>query len=108
MNIEAKIETPTTIRDRVVDAFGFNEPSALDLVDRSKFADEDAFLDAAVKAEMERRAPHTRTFAQVLNLMTSTGATLTHRPQSVPAVTLPRIALLHLNWEQLLKDTRQI
>lgn len=60
MNIEAKIEAPTTIRERVVDAFGFNEPSALDLVDRSKFADEDAFLDAAVKAEMERSNPEYR------------------------------------------------
>lgn len=60
MNIEAKIETPTTVRERVSAAFGFDEPSALDLVDRSSFANEDAFWDAAVTAEMERSNPEYR------------------------------------------------
>lgn len=60
MNIEAKIETPTTIRERVSEALGFNEPSALDLVDRSKYRDEEDYIDAAVKAELERSNPEYR------------------------------------------------
>lgn len=60
MEINARIDTPDTVRERVSAAFGFDEPSALDIVDRSSFADEDAFLDAAVKAEMERSNPEYR------------------------------------------------
>lgn len=60
MNIDARIETPDTVRERVADALGFNEPSPLDLVDRSKYHDEDSYLDAATKAELERTNPEYR------------------------------------------------
>lgn len=60
MEIEARIDTPETIRERVANALGFDEPSALDLVDRNKYRDEDSYLDAAVKAELERSTPEYR------------------------------------------------
>lgn len=60
MEMNARIDTPETIRERVVEAFGFNELSALDLVDRSDYHDEDGYLDAAAKAELERNNPEYR------------------------------------------------
>lgn len=60
MKMNARIDTPETIRERVAAAFGFNEPSALDAVDRSKYGSEDAYIDACVKAEMERSNPEYR------------------------------------------------
>lgn len=60
MEINARIDTPETVRERAAEAFGFNEPSALDLVDRSKYRNEEDYIDAAVKAEMERSDPEYR------------------------------------------------
>lgn len=60
MELDARIDTPDTVRERVAAALGFNEPSALDLVDRSRYSDEDSYLDAATKAELERSTPEYR------------------------------------------------
>lgn len=52
-----KIETSDTTRAAVAEKLGFNQPSALDLVSRSAYASDDAYLDAVVKAEMKRSDP---------------------------------------------------
>lgn len=51
------IETKETTRARVKAAFGFDQPSALDLVKRSDYPDDESYLGAAAKAEMERSDP---------------------------------------------------
>ena len=60
MNINANIETADTVREKVKSALGFDCASALDLVRREDFADDEAYLDAAVKAELERANPEYR------------------------------------------------
>lgn len=42
MNINANIETAGTVREKVKSALGFDCASALDLVRRENFADEEA------------------------------------------------------------------
>lgn len=63
MEMNARIDTPESIRERTMKAFGFNEPSALDAVDRSKYGSEDAYIDACVKAEWSVAIPNTAPFA---------------------------------------------
>lgn len=60
MNINANIETAGTVREKVKSALGFDCASALDLVRREDFADDEAYLDAAAKAELERSSPECR------------------------------------------------
>lgn len=60
MNINANIETAGTVREKVKTALGFDCASALDLVRREDFADDEAYLDAAAKAELERSSPEYR------------------------------------------------
>ena len=60
MNINAHIETADTVREKVKTALGFDCASALDLVRREDFADEEAYLDAVAKAELERSSPEYR------------------------------------------------
>lgn len=60
MNINANIETADTVREKVKSALGFDCASALDLVRREDFADDEAYLDAAAKAELERSSPEYR------------------------------------------------
>ena len=60
MNINANIETAGTVREKVKSALGFDCASALDLVRREDFANEEAYLDAAAKAELERSSPEYR------------------------------------------------
>lgn len=54
MNINANIETAETVREKAKAALGFDLSSALDLVKRGDYDSEEAYLDAAVKAEMAR------------------------------------------------------
>lgn len=54
MNINANIETAESIKERAKAAFGFDLPSALDLVKRSDYDSDEAYLDACTRAEMER------------------------------------------------------
>lgn len=55
--MEVRVETSETKRAKIAERLGFDQPSALDLVDRRDYQSEDAYLDAAVKAEMERNSP---------------------------------------------------
>lgn len=57
MSEKIEIVTQGSLREKAAEKMGFNQPSALDLVSRSDYATEEAFLDAAVKAEMERSNP---------------------------------------------------
>lgn len=57
MDESIRIVTRDTTRAEVAEKLGFNQPSALDLVSRSKYDSDDAYLDAVVKAEMERSDP---------------------------------------------------
>lgn len=54
MNINAHLETADSVRERAKSALGFDMSSALDLVNREAFASDEAYLDAATKAELER------------------------------------------------------
>lgn len=57
MSENMRIETSDTTRAAVAEKLGFNRPSVLDMVSRSAYASDDAYLDAVVKAEMERSNP---------------------------------------------------
>lgn len=68
MELEARIQTTEQTRAKCAEALGFTQPSALDLVDRSKYGSEESYIDAAVRAEMERSDPKYReTRARILS-----------------------------------------
>ena len=60
MNINANIETAESIKERAKAAFGFDLPSALDVVERSNYATDEQYLDACTRYEMERSSPEYR------------------------------------------------
>ena len=60
MEVNANIESKDTIREKAKAAFGFNLSSALDLVKRSDYDNDEAFLDACTRAELERSSPEYR------------------------------------------------
>lgn len=60
MELNASIETKESTREKARAALGLDLSSALDVVDRGHFDSEEAYLDAAVKAEMARRDPEYR------------------------------------------------
>lgn len=60
MNLNANIETAENVREKAKAAFGFDMSSALDLVKRSDYDSDEAYLDAAAKAELGRSSPEYR------------------------------------------------
>ena len=60
MNFEANIETADSVKEKAKAAFGFDLSSALDLVNRSDYPNEEAYLDACARAELERSSPEYR------------------------------------------------
>lgn len=60
MNINANIETRESTREKARAALGLDLSSALDLVSRSDYDSEEAYLDAATKAELKRNNPEYR------------------------------------------------
>ena len=56
-DIDLRIETPESTRTKIAEKLGLDQPSAFDLVDRSKYADDESYLDAVIKADMERNNP---------------------------------------------------
>ena len=60
MNLNANIETAENVREKAKAAFGFDMSSALGLVKRSDYDSDEAYLDAAAKAELERSSPEYR------------------------------------------------
>jgi len=55
--MEMKVETRANTAAKMAAMMGTDQPSVFELVDRSKYATEDAYLDALVKTEMERNSP---------------------------------------------------
>ena len=60
MNINANIETAESVREKAKAALGLDLTSALDIVNRGDYADDEQYLDAAVEAELERSNPEYR------------------------------------------------
>lgn len=60
MEMNAKIETAKSVREKAKTAFDFDLPSALDLVNRSDYDSDEAYLAACARAEMERNSPEYR------------------------------------------------
>ena len=55
--MEMRVETRADAAAKMAAMVGADQPSVFELVDRSKYATEDAYLDALVKTEMERSSP---------------------------------------------------
>lgn len=56
-DMDLRIETTESTRAKIAEKMGLDQPSAFDLVDRSKYADDESYLDAVIKADMERNNP---------------------------------------------------
>lgn len=56
-DLDLRIENTASTRAKVAAKMGFDQPSAFDLVDRSKYTDDESYLDAVIKADMERSSP---------------------------------------------------
>ena len=55
--MDMRIETTESTRAKIAEKMGLDQPSAFDLVDRSKYADDESYLDAVIRADMERNNP---------------------------------------------------
>ena len=55
--MDMRIETTKSTRAKIAEKMGLDRLSALDLVDRRKYADDESYLDAVIKADMERNNP---------------------------------------------------
>ncbi len=55
--IDMRIETSDSTRARFAEKMGLDQPSAFDLVDRRNYVDDESYLDAVIKADMERNNP---------------------------------------------------
>lgn len=60
MDLKLNFESNDTLREKVADKLGLNLPSGLDIVSRTDYGSEKAYLDAAAAAEMEHSAPEFR------------------------------------------------
>ena len=60
MEMNTNIETAESVKEKAKAAFGFDLPSALDLVNRGDYDSDEAYLDACARAEMERNSPEYR------------------------------------------------
>ena len=54
MELNARIETAESVKEKAKAALGLDLSSALDLVKRSDYDSDEAYLDACARAEMER------------------------------------------------------
>ena len=60
MDLKLNFESNDTLREKVADKLGLNLPSGLDIVSRTDYGSEKAYLDAAAAAEMEHSTPEFR------------------------------------------------
>ena len=60
MEMKANIETRESVKEKAKAALGLDLSSALDLVKRSDYDSDEAYLDACARAEMERNSPEYR------------------------------------------------
>ena len=56
-NMEMKIETRADTQAKIAAKLGLDQPSVWDAVDRSKFPDDESYLDAVVSEQMKRSDP---------------------------------------------------
>lgn len=56
-DMDLRIETTESTRAKIAEKMGLDQPSAFDLVDRSKYADDESYLDAVIKVDMEHNNP---------------------------------------------------
>lgn len=109
MQDEARIIAGSSLKEKVAERLGMDQPSGLDMVDRRSYKDYEAFLDAAVEAEPENcgnvmKSPHERPklkptalSERVRHLIMWTRRKLTQRPQSWQIWILPLTGLLLLS-----------
>ena len=55
--MELRIETPESTRAKIAEKMGLDQPSVFDVVNRSSYTTEDAYLDALTLEEMRRSNP---------------------------------------------------
>ena len=60
MEMNSNIETAKSVKEKAKAALGLALSSALDLVKRSDYDSDEAYLDACARAEMERNSPEYR------------------------------------------------
>ena len=60
MELNARIETAESVKEKAKTALGLDLSSALDLVKRSDYDSDEAYLDACARAELERSSPEYR------------------------------------------------
>lgn len=60
MDLKLNFESNDTLREKVADKLGLNLPSGLDIVSRTDYGSEKAYLDAAAAAEMKHSTPEFR------------------------------------------------
>ena len=60
MELNARIETAESVKEKAKAALGLDLSSALDLVKRSDYDSDEAYLDACTRAELERSSPEYR------------------------------------------------
>lgn len=55
--MEARVETRESTRQQIAAKLGLDQPSPFDLVDRSKYPDDETYLNAVVAAKMAQNNP---------------------------------------------------
>ena len=60
MELNARIETAESVKEKAKTALGLDLSSALDLVKRGDYDSDEAYLDACTHAELERSSPEYR------------------------------------------------
>ena len=60
MELNARIETAESVKEKAKTSLGFDLSSALDLCSRGDFTTDEAYLDACTHAELERSSPEYR------------------------------------------------
>ena len=113
--MEMRVETRADAAAKMAAMMGTDQPSVFEIVDRSKYATDDAYLDALVKAEMERSSPEyqearrrlkrqymerqsRRSFGPLWSFLATTSGKLTRRPEKRPEWTLPPVVLGRVTW----------
>ena len=60
MELNARIETAESVKEKAKTALGFDLSSVFDIVKRGDYDSDEAYLDACTRAEMERSSPEYR------------------------------------------------
>ena len=60
MELNARIETAESVKEKAKNALGFDLSSVFDIVKRGDYDSDEAYLDACTRAELERSSPEYR------------------------------------------------